>query len=122
MKTKLLCVLVLTLLAGCGTSTIVSRGGTRGLTPRIPMPARPVLSELTPGEVAEVKEKLTEGTRKKIMTNFRDLHEYSRQLEVSVEAYNQYARYNNALARQEIGLPPTREELTQPKVEEKKDE
>ena len=44
-----------------------------------------------------------------------DLQKYARQLEVSVEEYNTFARVNNRLVRQELGLKPAADENAEAK-------
>jgi len=91
-------------IAGCVGD--VPRGGTRGFLPRIPKPARPVLQVLTKAEVVEIKEKLLPSTVEKIQGNMSLMYIYTTKLEVGIDAYNAYVKTNNAMVRQELGMPP----------------
>jgi len=103
-KIGILVVLVLGL-TGC-EGLVVSRGGTRGFLPEIPVPSRPVLQELTPEETAAVVKAVPEPIFGKVRGNVLELQKYARKLEVSVEEYNIYAKVNNRLVREELGLKP----------------
>jgi hypothetical protein len=94
-------------LTGC-QGIVVSRGGVRGFLPEIPAPTRPVLKELTPEETLAAKT-LPPAVLAKVQANVLDVQKYAKQLEVSIEEYNAYAKVNNRLARQELGLKPKEE-------------
>ena len=106
-------VLVLMLACSGCTGIAVSRGGTRGLLPEIPVPARPVLQEMTPEETAQVKA-LPASVVAKVQANIQELQKYATKLNVSIEEYNIYAKVNNRLAREELGIKPKQEPETKP--------
>lgn len=103
---KKIALIAVLLFAGCSGTR---GGGGRGLLPEIPTPKRPILAELTPQEHAEIKEKLNKDTIAKIRGNIEALHLYTRKLEIGIEGYNNYVRMNNALVRQELGIPAKKE-------------
>jgi len=108
-RVAILALLALTLVSTGCQGIVVSRGGSRGILPVIPAPERPVLKELSPEEVAAVKA-LPANVIQKVQGNVLDLQKYAKQLEVSVEEYNTFARVNNRLVRQELGLKPAADE------------
>ena len=100
MMKRLLLVSML-LLSGCGLH--VKHGG-RGFMPVLPKPARPRLTGLTEDEKVAVK-KMPQAVVNKTSQNFQQLHLYVAQLEAAIKLYNEYAETNNALVRQDLGLP-----------------
>lgn len=112
-------VLVLT---GCESASKNRLAGAHGYLPELPVAPRPKLDELTPEEVQDVKEKLQPPTQAKIMGNVKKLMEWGAKNELSIDYYNNYAKFNNAFVRKELGLPPKVEEKESKQVEVKPDE
>ena len=113
---KLAALVLVFFISGCAATA--PRGGTRGFLPRIPKPMRPVLSEMSSVEVLELK-KIKPETVKKIQGNMKALYIYTTKMEIGIDAYNAYVRTNNALVRQELGMPPGKD-IEAKMVEEEK--
>lgn len=94
--------MVLVLLAGCSMAT----GNTvamRNRMPEIEKPARPKTEKMTPEEL-QAYLALPEALRKKLEGNNDKVQVYAEQLEVGVNEYNGYAKYNNKLMKEAIGI------------------
>jgi hypothetical protein len=103
MKKKLAVLVLVFFIAGCRE---MPRGGTRGFLPKIPKPERPVLEELTKAEIVDL-DKLQPETKAKIQRNMAVLFTYTKKMEIGIDAYNAYVKTNNAMVRQELGMPPS---------------
>ena len=92
---------LLLLCSGCG---VTIKQSSRGMLPVIPDQPRPTLAGLTEEEAAKVKQ-IDQALLDKVNENFKRVHMYSVQLEAGIRQYNDYAMKNNALVREENGLP-----------------
>jgi hypothetical protein len=107
-------VIGLLFLTGCG---VTIKQVSRGMVPVIPEVSRPTLLGLTEDEVQKAKQ-VDQGLLDKVNENFKRMHLYSVELETGIKLYNQYAKQNNTLVRQENGLPDLSQEA-KPEVEKK---
>jgi len=104
MMKRIMLIGILFLFTGCGGDVAVRNGG-RGFVPKIPLPHKITLAEFDKIEQAWIVGKAPKAIVNKIQGNVGKLHLRVRQLEASIEKYNNYAEINNALVRQELGLP-----------------
>lgn len=105
---------LLLLCSGCG---ITIKQSSRGMLPVIPDQPRPTMVGLTEEEVAKAKQ-IDQDLLDKVNENFKRMHMYSVQLEAGIKQYNEYATKNNALVREENGLPdPLAKAENKPKEE-----
>jgi len=93
---KLLAVTLVLVLAGCGPSS------SRGYVPTIPAPTRPRMQVMNSKDVVEIN-KMDPKVMQKLQGNYQALMMYSSQLEIGVQAYNAYAKFNNALVDKQLG-------------------
>lgn len=97
MKKLWLVLFLVPCLAGCGPSS------SRGYMPEIPVPERPRLKEMEPEDVVAFKA-LPEGTQNKLVSNNEALLLYTTRLEIGVNGYNSFVKYNNALVDKALGI------------------
>lgn len=90
-------------LAGCSFET--HKPAQRNMLPTIEKPDRPKLEPFTSEEL-KTYSGLPEEVRKKLEANNSRLQEYARKLEVGADEYNGYAKYNNQLSNEALGIKP----------------
>lgn len=108
---------LLLLCSGCG---ITIKQSSRGMLPVIPDQPRPTMVGLTEEDAVKAKQ-IDQDLLDKVNENFKRMHLYALQLETGIKQYNEYATKNNALVREENGLPdPLAKAENKPKEEGKK--